>query len=94
MVNYFVKLGKVKSRDKQKDPEVAKHYKKKIWDAVWRGNITINEVSFTRAPEMTYSIEQTEKILGNLQLSDDSDWLDRYPHQVTVDKVCHGHIIK
>ena len=43
---------------------------------------------------MTYSVEQTEQLLGNLQLSTDSDWLDRYPHQVTVDKVCHGHVIK
>ena len=40
-----------------------------------------------------YSLEQTEQLLGNLELSD-SNWLDRYPSQVTVDKVCHGHVIK
>ena len=42
---------------------------------------------------MTYSTEQMEQLLGNLQLSD-SDWLDRYPSQVTVDEDCHGHVIK
>ena len=56
-----------------KDTDVAKHYKNKIQDAVWRGNITINEVSFTRVPETTYSIEQVEQLLGNLQLSHNSD---------------------
>ena len=72
---------------------MAKHYKNKIWDAVWRGNITIDEASFARALEMTYSMEQMEQLLGNLQL-DNSYWLDRYPCQVTVDEVCHGNVIK
>ena len=58
-----------------------------------RGNITINEASFARAPEMTYSVVQMEQLLGNLQL-DKSDWLDSFPCQVTVDEVCQGHIIK
>ena len=87
MVKDYIKLAKEKSRGKQKDTDMAKCYKNKIWDAVQRGNITINEVSFTRIPEMTYSIEQMEQLLRNLQL-DDSDWLDRYPHQITVDEVC------
>ena len=94
MIKDCIKLAKEKSRDKQKGTDVAKHYKNKIQDVVWRGNITINEASFTRVPDMIYSIEQMEQLLGNLQLSDDSDWLDRYPCQITVDKVCHGHIIK
>ena len=42
---------------------------------------------------MTYTMTQTEQLLGNLQL-DESDWLDRFPCQVTVDEVCQGHIIK
>ena len=59
-----------------------------------RGNITNKEASFTRVPEMTYSIEEMEQLLGNLQLKDDSNWLERYHSQVTVEKVCHGHVIK
>ena len=43
-----------------------------------RGNITINEASFAREAEMIYSMEQTEQLLGNLQL----------------DEVSHGNIIK
>ena len=65
----------------------------KIRDAVWRGNFTINKVSFARVPEMTYIMAQTEQLLGSLQL-DESNWLDRFPCQVTVDEVCQGHVIK
>ena len=72
MVKDCIKLAKEKSRDKQEDTDVARHYKKKIQDAVQRGNITINEVSFARALETAYSMEQTEQLLENLQL-DDSD---------------------
>ena len=93
MVKDCIKLAKEKSRDKQKDTDMAKLYKNKTQDSVQRGNITINEASLTRAPEIPYSLGQTEQLLGNLQL-DDSDWLDRYPCQVTIDKVCHDHIIK
>ena len=93
MVKDHIKLAKEKSREKHKDTNVARCYKKKIWDAVHRGNITINEAPFARALEMTYSMEQTEQLLGKLQL-DNSEWLDKYPHQVTVDKVCHGNVIK
>ena len=55
---------------------MAKHYKNKIQDTVQRVNITISRASLARVPEMTYSMEQMEQLLGNLQL-DDSDWLDR-----------------
>ena len=41
---------------------------------------------------MTYSMAQTEQLLGNLQL-DKSDWLDRLPHHITVDEICQGHVI-
>ena len=92
-VKNCVKLAREKSKDKQRDTDVTKHYKSKLWDAMQKGNITINEASFARMPEMTYSVEQMEQLLGNLQLSN-SDWLDRYPSQVTVDEVCHGHVIK
>ena len=34
-----------------------------------------------------------EQLIGNLQL-DESDWLDRFLHQVMVDKFCWGHVIK
>ena len=67
-----VKLAKEKSRNKQKDTDMAKHYKNKIQEAVLRGNISINETSFTTVSEMTYSMEQMEQLLGSLQL-DDSD---------------------
>ena len=93
LVKDCFKLAKEKSRDKQKDTDVAKHYQNKIQDAVQRGNLTINEASFARVPEMTYSMVKMEKLLGSLQL-DVSDSLDRYPSQVTVDEVCQGHIIK
>ena len=56
--------------------------------------LLINEASFTALPEMTCLIEQMEQLLGNLQLSDYSNGLDRYPWQVTADEVYHGHIIK
>ena len=79
MVNDCIKLAKEISRDKQRDTDMVKHYKNKIWDAVWRGNITINEALFTRVPEMTYSGEEMEQLLGNMEL-DDSYWLDRYPY--------------
>ena len=68
MVKDCIKLAKEMSRDKHKDTDAAKHYKNKIWGAVWRGNITINEALFAMAPEMTYSMEQMEQLLGNLQL--------------------------
>ena len=72
MIKDCVKLAKEKSRDKQKDTEVARWYKNKLRDAVQRGNITVNEVSFARAPDTTYSMEQMEQLIGNLQL-DGSD---------------------
>ena len=72
LIKDCVKLAKEKSQDKQKDTDLARCYKNKLRDAVWRGNITINEVSFARAPEMTYSMAQMEQLLGNLQL-DESD---------------------
>ena len=72
MVKDCIKLAKEKFRDKQKDTDMVKHYKNKIYDAVWRGNITINEPSFVRVPDMTYSMKQMEHLLGNLQL-DNSD---------------------
>ena len=37
MVKDSVKLAEEKSRDKQKDTDMAKHYKNKIWDAVPEG---------------------------------------------------------
>ena len=61
---------------------------------MWRGNITIKQASFARVPDITYSIEQMEQLLGNLQLSYDSDSLDSYPYKVTIDEVWHGHVIK
>ena len=70
MVKDCVKLAKEKSRKKQKDTDMPRCYKKKIRDAVQRDNITINEVLFAWAPEMTYSVEQMEQLLGNLQLDD------------------------
>ena len=85
MVKNCIKLAKEKSRDKQKDTDMAKHYKNKIQDPAQRGNITINKASFPRVPETTYFIEQMEQPFGNLQLSSDSYWLDRYPCQVRVD---------
>ena len=93
LVKDCIKLAKEKSRDKQKDTAVARHYKNKVQDVVQRGNITINEVSFARTPVANYSVEQTEEILGNMQL-DNSSWLDRYPCQVTIDEVCQGHVFK
>ena len=67
-----VKLAKEKSRDKQKNTEVARQYKNKLRDTVQRGNITVNEVSFARVPDTTFYMEQMERLLGNLQL-DESD---------------------
>ena len=63
-----VKLVKETSWDKQKDIDMARHYKNKLQDAVQRGSITISEVLFARAPETTYSVAQMEQLLGNLQL--------------------------
>ena len=93
LVKDCVKLAKEKSRDKQKNTDMARFYKKKLWDIVWKGNITINEASFDRAPGVSPSVEQMEQLLGNLQL-DGYNWVDRYPCQVTVDKVCQGCVIK
>ena len=37
----------------------------------------MNEAAFTNAQELTYSMEQVEQLLGNLQFSDsESDCLD------------------
>ena len=51
---------------------MARQYKNKLRDAMQRGNITVNEASFAKAPETTYSMEQMEQLIGNLQL-DKSD---------------------
>ena len=72
LVKDCIKLAKEKSRDKQKDIDMARHYKNKLQDAVRRGNITINKASFAMTPEVSYSMEQTEQLLGKLQL-DSSD---------------------
>ena len=72
MIKDCVKLAREMSQDKQKDTDMARHYKNKLQDAMQRGNITINEVLFTRAPEMTYYMAQMELLSGNLQL-DESD---------------------
>ena len=58
MIKDCVKLAMEKSWNKQKDTEVARQYKNKLSDAMQRGNITINEVPFARAPETTYSMAQ------------------------------------
>ena len=50
MIKNCVKLAKEKSRDKQKDTEVARWYKSKLQDDVQRGNIMIDKVPFARAP--------------------------------------------
>ena len=67
MAKEYIKLLKERSRE-QKDTDMARCYKKKIWDVVQRGNITINEMSMARALETTYSMEQMEQLLGNMQL--------------------------
>ena len=69
LIKDCVKLAKEKSQDKQ-DTEVARQYKNKLRDVVQWGNITVNEASFARAPETTYSIEQMEQLTGNLQLDE------------------------
>ena len=61
-----IKLTKERAEDKERDTDVIKQYKNKLWDAVQKGSIKINEALFTRMPEMTYSMEQTEQLLGNL----------------------------
>ena len=66
MIKDCAKPMKQKSQEKQKDTKVARWYKNKLQDAVQRGNIKINEALFARAPEMAYSIEQMEQLLGNL----------------------------
>ena len=68
MIKDCVKLAKEKSQDKQKDTEVARKYKNKLRDAMQRGNITVKEESFARAPGITYSMEQMEQLIRNLQL--------------------------
>ena len=72
MLKDCVKLAKEKSWDKQKDTEVARWYKNKLGDAMQRGNIIVNDASFARAPDTTYSVEQMEHLIRNLQL-DESD---------------------
>ena len=72
MVKDCVNLAKEKSQNKQNDTEMARQYKSKLRDAVWRGNITVNEATFARAPDTAYSMEQMEQLIGNLQL-DESD---------------------
>ena len=62
------KLAKERSQDKQKDTEVDQQYKNKLRDAVQRESITVNEALFAGAPETTYSVEQMEQLIGNLQL--------------------------
>ena len=66
LIKDCVKLANEKSQDKQEDTEMVRWYKRKLWDDVQRGNITINEASFARALEMTYSVAQMEQLLGNL----------------------------
>ena len=56
LIKDCVKLAKEKSWDKQKDTEVARQYKNELRDVVCRGNITINKVSFARAPETAYFV--------------------------------------
>ena len=93
LIKDCVMLAKEKFQEKQKDTEVVQQYKNILQDAMQIDNITIKEASFGRAPETAYSVEQMEQLLGNLQL-DESNRLDRFPCQVTVDEVCQGHIIK
>ena len=93
LIKDCVKLAKKKSWDKQKDTEVGRWYKNKLRDAMQMGNITLNEASFSRVPGKTYSVEQTEQLIGNLQL-DEADCLDRFLDQVMDDEVCQGHVIK
>ena len=55
---------------KLKTADIAKKYKDKIRQAAKKGGITVNEAAFSYAQESTYSMEQVEQLLGNLQFSD------------------------
>ena len=46
-----VKCTKDRSKNKQRDSNVAKQYKNKLQDAIQKSGITINEASFTRMPK-------------------------------------------
>ena len=64
------KFGKDKVRYKLKTEDPAKKYKDKIRQAAQKGSIMVNEAAFSDAQELTYSVEQVEQLLGNLQFSD------------------------
>ena len=64
------KFNKDKVKYKLKTMDHAKKYKDKIRQAAKRGNIKVNKAIFSNAQESTYSLEQTEQLLGSLQFSD------------------------
>ena len=54
----------------------------------------VNEAAFSNTQELTYSMEQAEQLLGNLQFSDgESDWKHGCIKQVTIDEVSLDNII-
>ena len=70
---------------------VMKMYKERLLTNAKKSNISINKATLSSRPqESTFSVEQTEQLIGGMQLSDtssDSKLLDKVIKEVTVDEV-------
>ena len=88
------KFSKDKTKYNLKTTDLAKKYKDKLRQADMKGNITVKEAAFSYAQESTYSVEQAEQLLWNLDFSViKSVWLDRYITQITTDDASSDNII-
>ena len=75
---------------KLKTAEIIQNYKEKIIQKAKKDHISINKATFSSNWKSTYSMDQAKQLLGSMQFSDsesESEWLDRYIQEVTIDKV-------
>ena len=94
LIRDCMKFSKDKTRYNLKTTDLARKYEDKLRQAVRKGITTVNEAAFSNTQELTYSMEQVEQLLGSLNFSNsESDSLDRYIMQVTIDDVSSDNVI-
>ena len=94
IIRDYEKFSKDRTKNNLKTTDLVKKYMDKLRQAIRKGNITVNEATFSNAQELTYSMEQAEQLLVNLHFSNsESKCLDWYMTLVTIDEVSSENVI-
>ena len=70
------KFKQDKARYRLKTSDITQKCKDKIIQKAKKDNVSINEATFSTSQDSTYSMEQAEQVLGNMQFSDSESGSD------------------